>query len=135
MHKASPNWLNGVKGIGIIRANTNTLHDLSFVINIHTKIKCPISLCYEWKKEHFLLAKLNNVDASYFNTLELCTVNLQCTPALGDHIHDDPFVEHLCQAYLDRESRRLGLLRRLQQCSVTYTITTPLPFGCGLNWI
>jgi hypothetical protein len=97
MHKASPNWLNGAKGIGIIRANTNTLHDLSFVINIHTKIKCPISLCYEWKKEHFLLAKLNDVDASYFNTLELCTVNLRCTPALGDHIHDDPTVEHLCQ--------------------------------------
>jgi hypothetical protein len=79
------------------------------------------------RKNIFLLAKLNDVDASYFNTLELCTVNLQCTPALGDHVHDDPFVEHLCQAYLDRESHQLGLLRRLQQRSVTYTITTSLP--------
>jgi hypothetical protein len=83
-------------------------------------------LRYEWKKKHFLLAKLNDVDASYFNNLELCTVNLRCTPALGDHVHDDPVTEHLCQAYLDRECRQLGLLRRLQQCSVTYTITTPL---------
>jgi hypothetical protein len=54
MHKASPKWLNDAKGISIIRANTSTLHDLSFVINIH-KNQMPYFcfLRYEWKKEHF----------------------------------------------------------------------------------